>query len=373
MNISVNIIAILKAINLEYGNNELIKRLSRILNIDLLFLIDKDIEIIFNKKNLRIISENTIYQITFYSEYYLLTKKENNYLIRHFYDFTGNTFRKTIIFYQDNDDPIILDEINDQQLKNRRLLKTAETNLDLLNAYYEKEISSLINAKVNERYLFKKGQTEKEITTPTNLCTYSAKALKKTFSNPNEEGFLEVSSSINYFPPQFLGRIRHKYELLISSLKKRFPNILIRENIFKDNYLTTYEIEMFKISNIILINLKIINLKTKESKQNKMIFTSHTNSSLTLKDLNLLIKYLENNPNIPFLSNIIEEIIKIKKQILIHHKKRLKDMDIFDFKFNSYPRFEDLAFDIYCNLPYYNRKINDSLSKKDDFPPTLKK
>lgn len=373
MNISVNIIAILKAINLEYGNNELIKRLSRILNIDLLFLIDKDIEIIFNKKNLRIISENTIYQITFYSEYYLLTKKENNYLIRHFYDFTGNIFRKTAIFYQSNDDPIILDEINDQQLKNRRLLKTAETNLDLLNAYYEKEISSLINAKVNERYLFKKGQTEKEITTPNHLCTYTSKLLKSSCQITNQQGILEVSSSINYFPPQFLGRIRNRYELLVESVKNKFPNILIRENIFQDNLLTTHEINTFKLSNIILIILKKTNPFTKSFEEEKIAIKSSSNNYITIQDINILISYIKNNINIPFTSDIIIELIKIKNQILAHHKKRLKDIDIFDFKFNSYPRFEDLAFDIYSNLSYYNNKINNFLNPPTEKPPILKK
>lgn len=373
MKIYINIIPILQAIQSEYGNDILIYRLSKIFNINFLFLINKDFSIQFTQNTIEIKDDNTTYQITLFSDYYLYTKKEKDYLIHNYYDLEGKIFRKTAIFYQPNDDPIILDEINDQQLKNRRLLKTAETNLDLLNAYYEKEISSLINAKVNERYLFKKGQTEKEITTPTNLCTYSAKALKKTFSNPNEEGFLEVSSSINYFPPQFLGRIRNKYELLVETVKNKFPNILIRENIFQDNLLTTYEINTFKLSNIILIILKKTNPFTKSFEEEKIAIKSSSNNYITIQDINILISYIKNNINIPFTSDIIIELIKIKNQILAHHKKRLKDIDIFDFKFNSYPRFEDLAFDIYSNLSYYNSKINNFLNPPTEKPPILKK
>ena len=373
MKIYINIIPILQAIQSEYGNDILIYRLSKIFNINFLFLINKDFSIQFTQNTIEIKDDNTTYQITLFSDYYLYTKKEKDYLIHNYYDLEGKIFRKTAIFYQPNDDPIILDEINEEELKNRRLLKTTENDKDLLNPYFEKEISTIQRRAITEKYLHNQNNTTKEITTPNHLCTYTSKLLKSSCQITNQQGILEVSSSINYFPPLFLGRIRNRYELLVESVKNKFPNILIRENIFQDNLLTTYEINTFKLSNIILIILKKINPFTKSFEEEKIAIKSSSNNYITIQDINILISYIKNNINIPFTSDIIIELIKIKNQILAHHKKRLKDIDIFDFKFNSYPRFEDLAFDIYSNLSYYNNKINNFLNPPTEKPPILKK
>lgn len=373
MKISINILAILKAIQSEYGNNELLYRLYKILNINLLNLIDADIEINFKANTIIINDEHTTYKITFTKEYYLLTKKENNYETRHYFDLENKQFRKTVIFYQEQDDPIILDEINEQKLKNRRLLKTTKEDKDFLNPYFEKEISTLHQTSINERYLFNLNKTQKEISTPNHLCTYTSQELKTSYLNKKQQGTLEVSSSIYYFPPKFLGRIRNKYELFKDSIKKRFPNILIRENILEDDQLTTYEIRLFKISNFIFIIFKISNPLTNSHYQKNIFLNSKSNNSLTIQDIDNLMNYISTNIDIPFISEILIELSKIKDQILVHKQKQLRDIDIFDFKFALFDTFEKLAFDIYSNLSYYNDRINDFINPPTEKPPILKK
>ena len=71
---------------------------------------------------------------------------------------------------------------------------------------------------------------------------------------------------------------------------------------------------------------------------------------------------------------IKQELLGIRKQILIKNKQSTRDFDFFDSRFLLFNQFEYLVFDVYENLQYYETMINKTINPNNgDKPPTLRK
>lgn len=382
--IKINLIPIFYAINNEYGTNELIKRIKKILNIDLSILLNQSLKVEFSNNKVTFIDLNTNIKhiIELDSEYYKYIKDFNTYSIVNFYDMEKNPFRKLASFNTSDDELLVIDEIDEKDMKTRRITKTTKEDTDFIKGSFEKEQLYLKGLNTQERYKFIEDLTcnkkvSKEIEMPDNLYVYSYRTIENVVSSNYYYGYIESSACIDRPRILTLGRIRDTSELLVNSLKTPTPNILIRgRNVIPGDQteIELYNIYIYKVEDNLQIVLNNVSLPDVIQSREEYSLNSNTIGKLTTEDIDLLIEYLSIHLDSSYTQELKKELLNIKKQILIKKRKEIRDLDFFDGRFLLFNQFEYLVFDVYENLSYYEAMINKSINPdKEDNPPTLRR
>lgn len=382
--IKINLIPILIAINNEYGTNELIRRLKNILNIDMTELLNQSLDFKATKNSIIITNTTTgvKHTIEFDTECYTYRKDFEKYFTIKYYDFSKIEVRRLAAFQTSDDELLVVDEINEEDIVNRRITKTTNDDKDFIKGSFEKEELFYRKHNIRERYKYTEDllcnkKVSKQIEMPNNLYTYSFRSTTNAASNVYQYGYIESSTSID--KPQILvaGRIRDNNELLISSIKTPVPNILIRgRNVIstKEIAIELYNICFYKMGDTIQIILSSTILPSYIQSKEEFHLSSETLGKITPEDIDLMLEFISNHQNFNIAHEVKQELQDIKQQILIKNKEKIRDFDFFDSRFLIFNQFEYLVFDIYENLPYYEQMINKSITPdKEENPPTLKK
>ena len=230
--IRINIIPILIAIYNEYGLNEFIKRIKKILNIDLSEIQNKQTTITYTNSSITLIDSNIKHTIEFAEDYYKYKKDYNSYFIIKYYDFSKIEVRKVAAFKTSDQDLLVIDEINEKDILTRRIIKTTEEDTDFIKGTFEKEKLFYRNQNTHERYKYTEDllcnkKVSKQIKMPNNLYLYSYRDITNAVNNQYYYGYIESAMCIDKPKIKVAGRIRNNNELLISSIKTPVPNILI--------------------------------------------------------------------------------------------------------------------------------------------------
>lgn len=382
--IRINLIPIFMAINNEYGTDELIKRLKNILNIDMseLLNIPKTIRFTNNSVEINNSSTNVKHTITISDEYYMYRKDFSSYFTIKYYDLSKIEMRHLAAFKTSDNELLVIDEINEENISNRRITKTTIEDTDFTNGTFEKEELHYPKEKTHERYQYTEDllcnkKVSKQIDMPNNLYTYSFRSTIDSVSVSYSTGYIESSSSINRPQLPIAGRIRNNNELLISSIRTPVPNILIRgRNVIpgEEIDIDLYNIYIYKVEDNIQIVYSSFLIPSNANTKEEFHLTSKTSGKITTDDIDTIIEFISKNLDSNVLHEIKQELLGIRKQILIKNNQSIRDFDFFDSRFLLFNQFEYLVFDVYENLPYYETMINKTINPNNgDKPPTLRK
>lgn len=382
--IRINLIPIFMAINNEYGTDELIKRLKNILNIDMseLLNIPKTIRFTNNSVEITNSSTNVKHTITISDEYYMYRKDFSSYFTIKYYDLSKIEMRHLAAFKTSDNELLVIDEINEENISNRRITKTTIEDTDFINGTFEKEELHYPKENTHERYQYTEDllcnkKVSKQIDMPNNLYTYSFRSTIDSVSISYSTGYIESSSSINRPQLPIAGRIRNNNELLISSIRTPVPNILIRgRNVISGEEIDIdlYNIYIYKVEDNIQIVYSSFLIPSNTNTKEEFHLTSKTSGKITTDDIDTIIDFISKNLDSNVLHEIKQELLGIRKQILIKNKQSTRDFDFFDSRFLLFNQFEYLVFDVYENLPYYETMINKTINPNNgDKPPTLRK
>lgn len=382
--IRINLIPIFMAINNEYGTDELIKRLKNILNIDMseLLNIPKTIRFTNNSVEITNSSTNVKHTITISDEYYMYRKDFSSYFTIKYYDLSKIEMRHLAAFKTSDNELLVIDEINEENISNRRITKTTIEDTDFINGTFEKEELHYPKENTHERYQYTEDllcnkKVSKQIDMPNNLYTYSFRSTIDSVSISYSTGYIESSSSINRPQLPIAGRIRNNNELLISSIRTPVPNILIRgRNVISGEEIDIdlYNIYIYKVEDNIQIVYSSFLIPSNTNTKEEFHLTSKTSGKITTDDIDTIIDFISQNLDSNVLHEIKQELLGIRKQILIKNKQSTRDFDFFDSRFLLFNQFEYLVFDVYENLPYYETMINKTINPNNgDKPPTLRK
>ena len=382
--IRINLIPIFMAINNEYGTDELIKRLKNILNIDMseLLNIPKIIRFTNNSVEITNSSTNVKHTITISDEYYMYRKDFSSYFTIKYYDLSKIEMRHLAAFKTSDNELLVIDEINEENISNRRITKTTIEDKDFINGTFEKEELHYPKENTHERYQYTEDllcnkKVSKQIDMPNNLYTYSFRSTIDSVSVSYSTGYIESSSSINRPQLPIAGRIRNNNELLISSIRTPVPNILIRgRNVIpgEEIDIDLYNIYIYKVEDNIQIVYSSFLIPSNTNTKEEFHLTSKTSGKITTDDIDTIIEFIFQNLDSNVLHEIKQELLGIRKQILIKNKQSTRDFDFFDSRFLLFNQFEYLVFDVYENLPYYETMINKTINPNNgDKPPTLRK
>lgn len=382
--IRINLIPIFMAINNEYGTDELIKRLKNILNIDMseLLNIPKTIRFTNNSVEITNSSTNVKHTITISDEYYMYRKDFSSYFTIKYYDLSKIEMRHLAAFKTSDNELLVIDEINEENISNRRITKTTIEDTDFINGTFEKEELHYPKENTHERYQYTEDllcnkKVSKQIDMPNNLYTYSFRSTIDSVSVSYSTGYIESSSSINRPQLPIAGRIRNNNELLISSIRTPVPNILIRgRNVISGEEIDIdlYNIYIYKVEDNIQIVYSSFLIPSNTNTKEEFHLTSKTSGKITTDDIDTIIEFISKNLDSNVLHEIKQELLGIRKQILIKNKQSTRDFDFFDSRFLLFNQFEYLVFDVYENLPYYETMINKTINPNNgDKPPTLRK
>lgn len=382
--IRINLIPIFMAINNEYGTDELIKRLKNILNIDMseLLNIPKTIRFTNNSVEITNSSTNVKHTITISDEYYMYRKDFPSYFTIKYYDLSKIEMRHLAAFKTSDNELLVIDEINEENISNRRITKTTIEDTDFINGTFEKEELHYPKENTHERYQYTEDllcnkKVSKQIDMPNNLYTYSFCSTIDSVSVSYSTGYIESSSSINRPQLPIAGRIRNNNELLISSIRTPVPNILIRgRNVIpgEEIDIDLYNIYIYKVEDNIQIVYSSFLIPSNTNTKEEFHLTSKTSGKITTDDIDTIIEFISKNLDSNVLHEIKQELLGIRKQILIKNKQSTRDFDFFDSRFLLFNQFEYLVFDVYENLPYYETMINKTINPNNgDKPPTLRK
>ena len=378
--IRINIIPILIAIYNEYGLNEFIKRIKKILNIDLSELQNKQTTITYTNSSITLIDSNIKHTIEFAEDYYKYKKDYNSYFIIKYYDFSKIEVRKVAAFKTSDQDLLVIDEINEKDILTRRIIKTTEEDTDFIKGTFEKEKLFYRNQNTHERYKYTEDllcnkKVSKQIKMPNNLYLYSYRDITNAVNNQYYYGYIESAMCIDKPKIKVAGRIRNNNELLISSIKTPVPNILIRgRNVIPSDKteIELYNINIYKIGDTIQIVLNNIILPDNIITKEEYYLTGTSLGKITIEDIDLILKHLSLYVSETIYNDVKTELLNIKEQLLTNNKTM--ELDFFDGRFLLFNQFEYLVYDIYENLQLYESMINQAIkSNKDDQPPTLKK
>ena len=382
--IRINLIPIFMAINNEYGTDELIKRLKNILNIDMseLLNIPKTIRFTNNSVEITNSSTNVKHTITISDEYYMYRKDFSSYFTIKYYDLSKIEMRHLAAFKTSDNELLVIDEINEENISNRRITKTTIEDTDFINGTFEKEELHYPKENTHERYQYTEDllcnkKVSKQIDMPNNLYTYSFRSTIDSVSVSYSTGYIESSSSINRPQLPIAGRIRNNNELLISSIRTPVPNILIRgRNVISGEEIDIdlYNIYIYKVEDNIQIVYSSFLIPSNTNTKEEFHLTTKTSGKITTDDIDTIIEFISKNLDSNVLHEIKQELLGIRKQILIKNKQSTRDFDFFDSRFLLFNQFEYLVFDVYENLPYYETMINKTINPNNgDKPPTLRK
>ena len=324
--IRINLIPIFMAINNEYGTDELIKRLKNILNIDMseLLNIPKTIRFTNNSVEITNSSTNVKHTITISDEYYMYRKDFSSYFTIKYYDLSKIEMRHLAAFKTSDNELLVIDEINEENISNRRITKTTIEDTEFINGTFEKEELHYPKENTHERYQYTEDllcnkKVSKQIDMPNNLYTYSFRSTIDSVSVSYSTGYIESSSSINRPQLPIAGRIRNNNELLISSIRTPVPNILIRgRNVIpgEEIDIDLYNIYIYKVEDNIQIVYSSFLIPSNTNTKEEFHLTSKTSGKITTDDIDTIIEFISKNLDSNVLHEIKQELLGIRNQNL---------------------------------------------------------
>ncbi len=379
-------IIILYAIYQEYGLSTFLKRIKKIYNIDIPFSVNATI--MFLPESIIIQEDDIKYTLEFKEEYYQFIKDFTTYKTIKSYDNNHNLFRRSYLFKTSDNRILALDEIDDINMKSKRIIKTSPDDELLQNGEFERELLNLVRFPAVENYNFTNTIGFVHINKTINMpkCLYYYSYNSKTMIPDSESLFniLEVSCSTNTPKLDFSGRERAKSELLRSSIANKMPNIILRGTLLSRNKSLKcfYKITILKTDKGITIHYLSTDAHV-NNKKNKVIVVPSLKGEFTSQEIDNIITAINNNlvidfdidfkqPSIP--NAICLELKAIQNAILVNKNQKIRDVDILDYKLHQFDDINHLAFDIYENLSTYESIINKLLKITPTAPEeTLKK
>ncbi len=382
--IQIDITTILATLANRYGNEVFLKKISQLFDIGLLYLKNKNLVIKHTPTKIIMLEEDNCitHTIELHEDYYTYTKDFGSYKVVKHYDYSKIVMRKSAIFKTSDQELLVVDEINEENIRNRRIIKTTEEDTEFINGSFEKEELRYQKQSISERYdyledYFNHKKVSKQVKLPDNLYVYSYRTTSNAAYRDYNYGFIESAACIDKPNIVAPGRIREKNELLLSSIKTPLPNILIRgRNVVTKEELEIelYNISIYKIGNNIQFTTRIVHLPENIQVSEEHVITSSTFGSITIEDINMLLDFITKNMDTTYLHELKQELNNIKNQLLIGSKEKRPDMDFIDSRLLMYSEFDYLVHDIHANLPKYEEVISKQTKKGDeDTPPTLKK
>lgn len=380
-------ITILYAIYQEYGLSTFLKRLNKIYNIDIPFSLNATI--MFLPNSIVIQEEGIKYTLEFKEEYYQFIKDFTTYKTIKSYDDNHNLFRHSYLFKTSDNRILALDEIDDINMKSKRIIKTNADDELLQNGEFERELLNLVRFPVVENYKFTNTFGAVHISKTINMpkCLYYYSYNSKAMIPDSECLFniLEVGCSSNIPKINFSGRERSKNELLRNSIANKIPNILIRGTLLnRSKYLKCfYKITILKTEKGITIHYLSTDAHINDKKNKVIVIPSLSKGEFTIQEIDNIITAIKNNlitdfdidfkhPSIA--DTICLELKAIQNAILVNKNQKIRDVDALDYKLHQFDDINHLAFDIHENLSAYESIINKLLKITPNSPEeTLKK
>ncbi len=380
-------IIILYAIYQEYGLSTFLKRIKKIYNIDIPFSVN--VTIMFLPESIIIQEDDIKYTLEFKEEYYQFIKDFSTYKTIKSYDNNHNLFRRSYLFKTSDNRILALDEIDDINMKSKRIIKTSPDDELLQNGEFERELLNLVRFPAVENYNFTNTIGFVHINKTINMpkCLYYYSYNSKTMIPDSESLFniLEVSCSTNTPKLDFSGRERAKSELLRSSIANKMPNIILRGTLLSRNKSLKcfYKITILKTDKGITIHYLSTDAHVNNKKNKVIVVPSLSKGEFTSQEIDNIITAINNNlvidfdidfkqPSIP--NAICLELKAIQNAILVNKNQKIRDVDILDYKLHQFDDINHLAFDIYENLSTYESIINKLLKITPTAPEeTLKK
>lgn len=349
-------ISILESVYKEYGLEIFLQRLAKILNIHL-EIKDSKVPVTFSQDRILINTENPI-TIDFIDESYHVTKYFSDYKTMHFYSKDKREFKKSFTFPLENNEELIVEEINEQNIKSTRLLKTSPEDSLGIKGTFEKEKLHLTNFPLTENYTYhEETPSDQKVTKVVDfargLYYYSYHRYSTNKENQFLDNYTETSMSLKQPYVSFTGRVRNSNELLQKSINIIGPNILIVGVTSINNSETLFEISIVKQGYFLNITYKETELEDFNVQEKSEHVIGQSNEEFTILEIDVIEKYLKSIASAELFPIYDKELAKIKQQIQIKKNKALKDVDIIDFKLASYDTLEYLAYDIHENLPFY--------------------
>ena len=354
---------ILYGVYTEYGVEELVKRLNKILNIKLAtpnnnttVTLEDDILTINYDNPVSITSEDEMVIITTeYSTYKAIKYYYNKELVRNITAFTTS-----------DGDILTVDHLDNGNFKTNRISKTTTKDTNYNKGYYEREISEYpeVPIKINSHYLDgEQGVEEEKIIDLAghNLYYHHYKG------NNDTEYYQEISMCSDIPLVRVTGHLRVLDDLMLKSFERPNGNIIIRGvNLDADNKPLVFYQTIFDFCGPLV---KITDIRM--DYQTKEIEKLETRGLMKYKKIdsevvNALFDAV-NDPQVVFpnhTANIIEELQRLKEILLLKEGKKVNDnINRIDLMMNVIPDPNYLAFNIYENLSTYEEAINEELGK----------
>lgn len=380
---------ILRAIYGEYGLETFVKRLKKIYNIDIAIKDGLCISFLNNQILVNYFPEGDYSSIiTFEEEQYKHVKIFKGYYVTTHYDTNHIQFKKTISFYTSDNKILAIDEIDASNIISRRFIKSTESDKDLTQGEFEREQLYYPKSAAVENYSFKNNSgnvnIKKTLGMSNCLYYYSYQSQNIIPTTAPICTILEVGSSTNRPTFNRCGRIRNNTELLIDSIKKGIPNIIIRGAIIgAQTSKVCYKISILKSNEAITVHYLSSDISANDPKTKVIVVPTERQGEITLGEIDNIIIAIRNNLTQELyddfnssvsIESIISELISLKNEMQINKKQKLRNADALDFKLNQYSSIERLGLDVYENLKLYEEYINSQLGIKPQNPDeTLKK
>lgn len=384
-------IKLLRAILAEYGKKEFFKRINKIYNIKIPNLQESVIIFLTDRIIINDSQNNVTYTLQFYEEYYKYIKDYGEYSSETCYDNNCDIFRKSYLFKTSDDYIIVVDEINDQDIKSKRIIKTFNGDEFFNNGIFERELLSLNGKSITENYNFTNRNgivnAKKVISLPNCLYYYSYKSKLNIPEVKNTYHIIETGATTNIPIVDFCGRIRNKNEALQSCLVNKIPTIIVRGALLGDNEILKrfYKVTISKTKDVITIQYLSSDINGKNVNTKIITLPKVHQSEFTIDEISNIITAISNNFSSLFQldfgrEHIIEDISKELNQLISaikekNHQKS-KSVDVIDFKLHQYDDIDHLAFDFYQNLKLYEQIINSQIGispENPGFPPKILK
>jgi len=348
-------IPILQGILKEYGLEEFTKRINKVLKIKLPIK-DFNQQITYTEDSITINGDHPI-TITMEEELYKITTEFNGYrTIKYYYN--GELIRNLFLFNTEDEKLLVLDYIDNGNFQTTRISKTTEEDKSYNKGEFEREITTfpLIPININSYYLKKENKQEEERT----IDLAGQNLYYHHYQGDNNTEYFQESAICKDLPYlKISGHLRIMDDLLVNSLNKKIPNIMIRgKNVDeKENPLEFYHVFITFTDKGLVIKDVIMDYQT------KVIDAQEAVSKLGCRKfdsnlLNALIGVIHKAVRPSHLPNVLEELEHIRDALLVHEHKKIHDIDSIELMMKVIPDPNHLAFSIYENQSNYENAIN---------------
>ena len=351
-------IPILEGILKEHGLEEFVRRINKLLNINLP-ISDFDLKTTCTKDSIRIESAPPII-IAIEDEVYKITTEYSTYrTIKYYYN--KELIRKLFVFNTEDEKLLVLDHIDNGNFKTTRINKTTEDDKNFNQGEYEREITTypVIPININSHYLNKENNEEEERT----IDLAGANMYYHHYNGNKEDEYFQESAMCMDIPfLKISGHIRLIDDLLVNSLDQKKPNILIRGiNLDEDgNPLEFYQVFIDFNAKGLRIKDVTVDYKTNEIEGNET-FAKTKRRRFDSNLLQALIFSIAKAVKKSHLSKVLEELEHIKEALLVEEHRKIRDFGTIELMMNIIPDPNKLAFNIYENQSKYENAINSEL------------